>query len=371
MCEVCGVLQDKWIFDCISLSSCNEVKEIGLSSRGIMRFLRVRGMSLVERIYVVSALFCMVLALKSGQAVAEGSASSERTEVAVGHYARARSLLIEALEEFETGRRIARPDLLVDPDAWKLSVTSRAEELDKILSPQPRLTRAGTRFNANNKIIGGVPISSKAVSVNKSAQKARGAAVGIDNAEPGVIQEREPNVIESANLSNKHRGSGSHSLLSKMAGSKKRSSSDNCTSDRGLPGKLQGALSQSEFSGEVKEDNRPKSDESAIHTESQLNSRGGISSLEQENEPVVSAKKNKQDVSVNGAQHSNKESKSSTVPEATSTTDLKEVDPSVAGMVEKVIEDRIKKLNEEQAAEASKKVPSKKTVDGLFEQYSE
>ncbi|MCB0360388.1 MAG: hypothetical protein KDD44_12155, partial [Bdellovibrionales bacterium] len=45
---------------------------------------------------------------------AEEYASDQRAEAARGHYARARALLIEALAEFDRGRRSARPDVLRD-----------------------------------------------------------------------------------------------------------------------------------------------------------------------------------------------------------------------------------------------------------------
>lgn len=92
-------------------------------------------------------------------AAADDYASAERVAAARGHYARARTLLVEALAEFERGRRIARPDILLDPEEWRLSVVSRTEELNRVLDPQPRVTRSGTRFKANRMLIqtGGQP----------------------------------------------------------------------------------------------------------------------------------------------------------------------------------------------------------------------
>ncbi|MCC6220688.1 MAG: hypothetical protein IT291_05535 [Deltaproteobacteria bacterium] len=76
-------------------------------------------------------------------------ASPERSAKAIGHYARARSLLVEALAEFEAGRRTARPDVLLDPEEWRTNVISRTEDLNRLLDPQPRVTRSGVRFKAN------------------------------------------------------------------------------------------------------------------------------------------------------------------------------------------------------------------------------
>ena len=80
-------------------------------------------------------------------------ASGERNSVALGHYARARTMLVEALAEFEQGRKMARPDMLLDPEEWRISIISRTEELNRVLDPKPRVTRAGVRFRANNLLI--------------------------------------------------------------------------------------------------------------------------------------------------------------------------------------------------------------------------
>ena len=80
-------------------------------------------------------------------------ASPERAEAAKGHYARARALLMSALNEFEQARSIARPDLLFDPERWRTSVIDRAEDLDHIIEPQARVTQGGTRFPAEPSLI--------------------------------------------------------------------------------------------------------------------------------------------------------------------------------------------------------------------------
>ena len=75
--------------------------------------------------------------------------SSERAHAAIGHYARARAMLVQALAEFELARKLARPDMLIDAEEWRISIVSRTEELNRILDPQPRTTRSGVRFKAN------------------------------------------------------------------------------------------------------------------------------------------------------------------------------------------------------------------------------
>ena len=79
----------------------------------------------------------------------ERYASLERSKAAVGHYARARAMLVRALQEFEEGRKLARPDLLLDSEEWRLSVISRAEELNRVLDPKPRVVKGGVRFSAS------------------------------------------------------------------------------------------------------------------------------------------------------------------------------------------------------------------------------
>ena len=60
-------------------------------------------------------------------------ASPADASAAVGHYARSRSLLIAAINEFDRGYKIARPDALINSGAWRASVIDRAEELERVL----------------------------------------------------------------------------------------------------------------------------------------------------------------------------------------------------------------------------------------------
>ncbi len=80
-------------------------------------------------------------------------ASGDDLAVAVGHYARARSLLIAAVQEFDKGYKLARPDALIDSKGWRTSVISKAEELEKILAPQPRVSRGGIKFDADTRLL--------------------------------------------------------------------------------------------------------------------------------------------------------------------------------------------------------------------------
>ena len=104
----------------------------------------------------VVAVTCQVTAFgifASDAQAQQQYASKNRTNAALGHYARARAMLVEALAEFEQGRKYARPDMLLDPEEWRLSVVSRTEELNRVIDPRPRVTRAGVQFRANKMLI--------------------------------------------------------------------------------------------------------------------------------------------------------------------------------------------------------------------------
>ncbi|MCC6953079.1 MAG: hypothetical protein IT290_03080 [Deltaproteobacteria bacterium] len=72
-----------------------------------------------------------------------GMMDPERRAASLAHYARARTMLLESLAEFERARDIARPDLLIDGEQWRNNVISRAQELDRVLNPQPRSVAGG------------------------------------------------------------------------------------------------------------------------------------------------------------------------------------------------------------------------------------
>lgn len=81
-------------------------------------------------------------------------ASSAQLASAAGHYARARSLLIAAVREFDQGLRAANPDVLIDSKEWRNSVLDRAEDLEKVLAPQPVATERGVHFNPDSRLMG-------------------------------------------------------------------------------------------------------------------------------------------------------------------------------------------------------------------------
>ena len=82
------------------------------------------------------------------------TAQNEDMAVAVGHYARSRSLLIAALNEFDSGMKLANPDSLLDSKRFRAGIIDRAEELERILDPQPRATKGGVKYSADPRLLG-------------------------------------------------------------------------------------------------------------------------------------------------------------------------------------------------------------------------
>ena len=113
---------------------------------------RVVGVGIRGR-FVAFVLAFLFLGLTQIQAQQGVPSDSERGNAAIGHYARARALIIEALAEFELGKRLADPDMLLDSQQWRMTLVSRAEELNRVLDPKPRITRSGAYYKANSRLI--------------------------------------------------------------------------------------------------------------------------------------------------------------------------------------------------------------------------
>ena len=77
----------------------------------------------MKRQYIALVALAIALGTRAGvaevQTVSLSQASQERAAEAVAHYARARALLITALNEFDQARKLARPDELLDPVKWR------------------------------------------------------------------------------------------------------------------------------------------------------------------------------------------------------------------------------------------------------------
>ena len=86
--------------------------------------------------------------------VAIERAQGPRLATAIGHYGRARNLLLTAIREFDKGAKLADPSALIDAKEWRDTLVYRAEDLERILAPQPRATRDGVKFEADSRLIG-------------------------------------------------------------------------------------------------------------------------------------------------------------------------------------------------------------------------
>ena len=82
-----------------------------------------------------------------------GSARPEVAAEAVAHYARSRALLISAIHEFDKARKLAKPDELLDSTKWRNTLVDRAEDLERVLDPQPRVTKGGIKFEADSRLL--------------------------------------------------------------------------------------------------------------------------------------------------------------------------------------------------------------------------
>jgi hypothetical protein len=107
--------------------------------------------------FILGALAGLVLGVSPVHAdtkhISLGQAGQEATAEAVAHYARARALVVAALKEFDEGRSIARPDELLDSVKWRNTLIDRAEDLERILDPQPKATKGGIKFSADPRLL--------------------------------------------------------------------------------------------------------------------------------------------------------------------------------------------------------------------------
>lgn len=76
-----------------------------------------------------------------------------RLSAAIGHYSRARHLLISAVNEFDAGLKIANPDILMNSDAWRKAVLEQASELDRVLAPQPAQPTGGIKYPGDSRLL--------------------------------------------------------------------------------------------------------------------------------------------------------------------------------------------------------------------------
>lgn len=116
----------------------------------------------VFNLLVATLLFLSTLFLStflSSNAFADNApfieqATDAQVKKSQGHYARARSLLIAAINEFDRGTSVANPESLLDVSRFRSTLIDRAEELERILDPQPRTSKEGVRFSPDTRLLG-------------------------------------------------------------------------------------------------------------------------------------------------------------------------------------------------------------------------
>ncbi|MBX7139290.1 MAG: hypothetical protein K1X83_15050 [Oligoflexia bacterium] len=109
----------------------------------------------ISTYYLVAfALSAAVSAAADQAAVPLQKAQGENLSAAIGHFARSRSLIIAAINEFDQGLKLVNPDALMDAQAWRDSLAQRAKEIEHVLDPQPRASRGGVRYDADTRLLG-------------------------------------------------------------------------------------------------------------------------------------------------------------------------------------------------------------------------
>lgn len=82
------------------------------------------------------------------------NASPDDLAEAIGRYAKARSLLIAAIREFDLGYKVAKPDAILNSAEWRSDLLKRAADLERVLAPQPRVSKRTVRFEADPRLLG-------------------------------------------------------------------------------------------------------------------------------------------------------------------------------------------------------------------------
>jgi hypothetical protein len=88
-----------------------------------------------------------------GQQINLEQAKGEDLATAIGHYARARSMLLAAIREFDKGLKLANPQILLDVKEFRNTLIDRAEDLERVIAPQPKATRKGVQFAPDSRLL--------------------------------------------------------------------------------------------------------------------------------------------------------------------------------------------------------------------------
>lgn len=110
--------------------------------------------------FIVTLLLITTTITSATQSQAQSSAKSlldsdpQSISRGLGHYERARSLLLAAVREFDSGYSYVKTDQVLEANVWRKTILSRAEELETILSPKPRELKAGSNYQPDSRLLG-------------------------------------------------------------------------------------------------------------------------------------------------------------------------------------------------------------------------
>jgi hypothetical protein len=84
------------------------------------------------------------------------SEQREKTRInrATAHYARSRSLILAAIDEFDKARRLADPSLLLNGDQWRASLVDKAKQMERVIAPRAREADAGVALPGDSRLLG-------------------------------------------------------------------------------------------------------------------------------------------------------------------------------------------------------------------------
>ncbi len=113
----------------------------------------------MKKVFIIAALLLPQQlpaeppAQEGGEYVLAERAAGETLAAATGHYARSRSMVLKALQEFDIALKYVDPAVILNIDAWRSTLLDRVEELDRILDIQPKATREGVSFSSTDRPI--------------------------------------------------------------------------------------------------------------------------------------------------------------------------------------------------------------------------
>ena len=84
------------------------------------------------------------------------SEQREKTRInrATAHYARSRSLILAAIDEFDKARQLADPSLLLNGDEWRAGLVDKARQMERVIAPKAREADAGVALPGDSRLLG-------------------------------------------------------------------------------------------------------------------------------------------------------------------------------------------------------------------------